>query len=82
MHKALMLLTAASALLAVGAKAAPLAQPLPPLAAPHVQAVDWGGGEWRHREWRRHDEWERWRQHEAWERWHRWHEADQRPYGW
>lgn len=74
---------AGTALLGAGAKAAPVRAPEPALAAaPRVQAVEWGygGGEWRHSEWRRHEEWERWRRHEAWERWHRWHEAH-RYYG-
>jgi hypothetical protein len=80
---------AGTALLGVGANAAPVAMADPSLtAAAPVQMVDWdrGGDGWRHREWRRHEEWRRWREHEAWERshrWHRWHEAERaRPYGW
>jgi hypothetical protein len=86
MRKTLMTVAVAgAALLGVSAKAAPLAAPIPTLAASHIQTVEWGyGDEWRHREWRRREEWERWHRHEAWERWHRWHEARERGryYGW
>lgn len=88
MRKVMMLAAiAGAALLGAGAKAAPVTAPEPALTgAAHVQAVGWGygGDEWRHREWRRHEERERWRRHEARERWRRWHEAQERArhYGW
>lgn len=78
MRKTLMILAlGATTLLGVGAKAAPLAGPIPTFAAPQVQTVEWG--DWRYREWRRHRAWEHARRHEAWERWHR-HEARERAH--
>lgn len=78
MRKIMMaMVVSGAALVGAGAKAAPMAGPVPLLAAPHVQTVEWGGWggrehEWREREWR-----ERERRHEAWER-HRWHEGRER----
>lgn len=45
--------------------------------APQVQPVQYYD-DWRHREWRRREAYERWRRHEAWRRWR--HERD-RSYG-
>jgi hypothetical protein len=52
------------------------------LAVPHARTVEWGGrgDDWRYREWRRREAWERERRHEAWERWHEWRERG-RLYG-
>jgi len=53
-----------------GANAAPRSSDLVPMAAtqPTVQPVQYygGGEEWRHREWRRHEAYERFRRHEEW----------------
>ena len=66
-----------AALLGVVAKAGPLAGPpagpIPTLASPQVQAVDWGY--WHHPGWwHRHEAWRDWHRHERWARWHYWHD--------
>lgn len=71
MRKTLMAtIVGGAALLGLGATAAPLAGPVPMLAPPQVQAVDWH--DWHHRGWRH--------RHEAWRRWHRGHDRG-RYYG-
>lgn len=75
MRKFLMgLMIAGGAAMAMGAQAAPRAgspgAPVPVLSpAPRVQPVQYYE-DWRHREWRRREAYERWRRQEARRRWH------------
>ena len=72
---------------ASGARAAlPLTSPVPPaFGAAAVQPVHYDyypaqyDGDWRYREWRRHEEFERWRRHREWR--HERHEGYERR-GW
>ena len=84
MRKLLMGLTVLVGATAVvsGARAAPQTSPIPLAAgAPVVQPVHYYpaqyGEDWRHREWRRHEEFERWRRHQWW----RHHHFEEREYG-
>lgn len=73
MRKLLMVTVLVGAAAAVsGARAAPrLAGPIPLASGPAVaQLAHYDRAqydeEWRHREWRRHEEFERWRRHREW----------------
>lgn len=73
---------------ASGARAAPHAGPIPLASgAPAAQSVQYYyyptqyDEEWRHREWRRHEEIERWRRHQEWRR-ERYEERWHGRYGW
>lgn len=85
MRKFLMGLTVLAGAVAVtpGADAAPrFVDPVPVASGqPAVQAVQYYGGreEWRHREWRRREAFERFRRHEQWR--HRHYEAYQHGRG-
>ena len=66
---------------ASGASAAPRADALLYVhGAPAVQQVQYHEG-WRHREWRRHAEFERWRRYQWW-RHHRFEEREYSRRGW
>ena len=78
MRKFLMALTGLAGVAAVpAAQAAPRAVPAPPAGDPAaVQPVQYHG-DWRYREWRRHEAFERYRRHQ----WRRQHRFEEREYG-
>ncbi len=82
MRKLLMVTVLVGATAVPGARATPYACPIPPVPAALVaQSVHYYPTQyeedWRHREWRRQEEFERWRRHQ----WRRHHRFEEREYG-